>query len=112
MLGKLELPPGFEYFPVGYTGRASSIRVSGTNVRRPKGQFRGEKGDIVYGPCKRLDYEVEMAAVIGKGSDLGGSVHVKDADEHIFGVVLLNDWSGMFPLSTKEKSQLELYLGR
>jgi fumarylacetoacetase len=67
-------------------------------VRRPKGQFRGKDGDVVYGPCQRLDYEVEMAAVIGKGSDLGESVHVKDADEHIFGVVLLNDWSGMFPL--------------
>ena len=64
-------------------------------MRRPKGQYKGEKGEVVYGPCKRLDFEVEMAAVIGKGSELGESVHVRHAEEHIFGVVLLNDWSGL-----------------
>ncbi|KAL3422094.1 fumarylacetoacetate hydrolase [Phlyctema vagabunda] len=102
--GRRVLPEGFEYFPGGYTARSSSIVVSGTKVRRPKGQFRD--GDrVTYGPTRRLDYELEIACVIGKGSKLGETVHVADADEHIFGLVLLNDWSArdvqaleMFPL--------------
>ncbi|RDW85617.1 hypothetical protein BP5796_03942 [Coleophoma crateriformis] len=89
---KRELPPGFEYFPVGYTARTSSIVISGTKIKRPKGQYRdGEK--VVFGPTRRLDYELEVACVIGKGNKLGDSIRVEDADEHIFGLVLLNDWS-------------------
>ncbi|KIN09135.1 hypothetical protein OIDMADRAFT_38004 [Oidiodendron maius Zn] len=92
VFGKRELPPGFDHFPVGYTARASSIVVSGTGVRRPMGQFRdGHK--VVFGGTKKLDYELEVACVIGKGSNLGEPVNIKNADDHIFGLVLLNDWS-------------------
>jgi len=98
VFGKRELPPGFEHFPVGYHGRTSSIVVSGTSVVRPKGQYReGSKGDIVFGATKRLDYELEIAAVIGKSSVLGSPISIENADDHIFGLVLLNDWSGEKP---------------
>lgn len=98
VFGKRELPPGFEYFPVGYTGRSSSIVVSGSPVRRPKGQFR-EGENVVFGATRRLDYELEIGCVIGKPSAIGDPVSIEDADDHIFGLVLLNDWSGMCALS-------------
>lgn len=91
---KRELPSGFEYFPVGYTGRTSSIVVSGTAITRPKGQFRDIDGKVVFGPTRRLDYELEVACVIGMPNKIGESISVADADDHIFGVVLMNDWSG------------------
>lgn len=94
VFGKRELPPAFDQFPIGYHGRTSTIVVSGTPVVRPSGQYRGPEGGIVFGPTKRLDYELEVAAVIGKPSTLGTPVKIADADEHIFGLVLLNDWSG------------------
>jgi len=90
---KREAPPGFEYFPVGYNGRSSSIVVSGTDIRRPHGQFRdGDK--IVYGATQRMDYELEIGAIVRKDSTLGKAVQLQDADEYIFGLVLINDWSG------------------
>ncbi len=99
IMKKRFLPPGFLHFPVGYTARASSIVVSGTPVVRPKGQFRhSESGEVVYGPTKALDYELEVAAIVGKPSELGKPVAIQDADEHIFGLVLLNDWSGRISL--------------
>lgn len=98
IMGKRFLPPGFLHFPVGYTSRTSSIVVSGTPVVRPRGQFRKD-GAVVYGPSEQMDYELEVACVVGKPSKWGESVHVKDADEHIFGLVLLNDWSGEFGFS-------------
>jgi fumarylacetoacetase len=91
---KRELPPGFEHFPGGYTARASSIVVSGTPIVRPKGQFCDVDGSIIYGPTNRMDYELEVACIIGKPTSLGESVSLAAADEHIFGLVLLNDWSG------------------
>jgi fumarylacetoacetase len=94
VFGKRELPPGFEHFPVGYHGRTSSVIVSGTSIVRPKGQYRDANGKVVFGATKRLDYEIEVAAVIGKPSQLGKPVAIGDADDHIFGLVLLNDWSG------------------
>lgn len=94
VFGKRELPPGFEYFPVGYHGRASSIVVSGTPIARPRGQYRDAEGKVVFGRTKRLDYELEVAAVVGKPSKLGEPVSIGDADDHVFGLVLLNDWSG------------------
>lgn len=90
------LPPGFLHFPVGYTGRTSSLVVSGTPVVRPRGQFRNSSGEVVYGPTEQMDYELEFACIVGKPSDLGKGVPIKDADEHIFGLVVLNDWSGMY----------------
>ncbi|KAH8891375.1 fumarylacetoacetase [Thozetella sp. PMI_491] len=91
-LGDPSLPPAFLHYPIGYGGRASSVVVSGTPVVRPHGQFK-DKTKVVFGPTQSLDYELEMAAVIGRPSKLGEPVFVNDADEHIFGVVLLNDWS-------------------
>lgn len=79
--------------PLGYSGRASSVVPSGTPVRRPRGQFVSREQKPTFGPCEKLDFEVEFAAVIGKGNELGESIDVKDAEEHIFGCVLLNDWS-------------------
>ncbi|KAH8820820.1 fumarylacetoacetate hydrolase FahA [Xylogone sp. PMI_703] len=97
MTGRRELPPAFEHFPTGYGGRSSTVVVSGTDVVRPKGQFRGDTSknepDVVYGPTRRLDYELEIGAVIGKPSVLGTPVKIEDADDHIFGICLLNDWS-------------------
>ncbi|KAK1594738.1 fumarylacetoacetase [Colletotrichum navitas] len=90
--GKAEMPPAAPYLPIGYSGRPSSIVVSGTSITRPYGQYRD--GDrIGFGPAQALDYELEVACIIGKPTKLGNRVSVSDADEHIFGLVLLNDWS-------------------
>lgn len=77
---------------MGYAGRASSIVVSGTPVRRPKGQFVVNKTPT-FGPCQNLDFEVEFAAFIGQGNDMGSSIDVDEAENYIFGFVLMNDWS-------------------
>jgi len=94
IFGKREAPPGFEYFPPGYHGRASSIVVSGTSIVRPKGQFRNAEKKVVYGPTEKLDYELEIGAVIGKGNKLGERIKIENVDDHLFGIVILNDWSG------------------
>ncbi|RBR26698.1 uncharacterized protein FIESC28_00481 [Fusarium coffeatum] len=87
-------PPGFFHFPVGYQGRTSSIVTSGTDIERPYGQFRNPvDGSIIYGPSQKVDYEVELAAVIGKPLGMKQRLNAKDAEEHIFGFVILNDWS-------------------
>ncbi|KAM0346677.1 hypothetical protein ACHAPU_005390 [Fusarium lateritium] len=90
-------PPGFFHFPVGYQGRTSSIVVSGTDIERPCGQYRkstsGGEPSIVYGASEKVDYEVELAAVIGKPLPMKQRLDAKDAEEHIFGFVILNDWS-------------------
>ncbi|RFU31445.1 hypothetical protein B7463_g4871, partial [Scytalidium lignicola] len=86
------LPPNYVNLPVGYHGRASSIVVSGTPVRRPKGQFNS-RGVPEFGPCQSLDFEVEFAAFIGQSNEMGDSIDVNDAENYIFGYVLMNDWS-------------------
>ncbi|KAF4339638.1 fumarylacetoacetate hydrolase [Fusarium beomiforme] len=103
-------PPGFFHFPVGYQGRTGSIVVSGTDIERPYGQFKNptaKEGEnpIIYGPSQKVDYEVELAAVVGKPLAMKQRLHAKDAEDHIFGFVILNDWSArdiqgfeMFPL--------------
>lgn len=92
MFGKRSMAPAFLHFPIAYSGRASSIVPSGTPIQRPNGVYR--VGDVVeYGACRALDYELEVAAIVGKPSKPGESVSLEDADEHIFGLVLLNDWS-------------------
>jgi fumarylacetoacetase len=86
------LPPNWLHIPIGYNGRASSVVVSGTDVRRPWGQVKGPT-DMVprFAPSQRFDFELELGAVVGKPSE--GMVSVADADAMIFGYVLLNDWS-------------------
>lgn len=84
--------PSFYHLPAAYHSRASSVVVSGTPIRRPKGQYAVD-GKVVAGVCQRLDFEVEFAAVIGRGNEMGTAIDVNQAEEHIFGVVLLNDWS-------------------
>lgn len=78
--------------PLGYHGRASSIVVSGTSIHRPQGQFL-LNGSPNFGACEKLDFEVEFAAFIGEGNNMGECVNVNEAENHIFGFVLLNDWS-------------------
>ena len=88
------LPPNWLHIPIGYNGRASSVVVSGTDIIRPNGQTKAPTADTPsYGPCKRLDIELEMGAIVGSASELGHPVTVAQADEMIFGYVLLNDWS-------------------
>ena len=86
------LPPNWLHIPIGYNGRASSVYVSGTDVRRPWGQLKSPDHDApAFLPCRRFDFELEMGAIVGTPSD--GPITVKQADAHIFGYVLLNDWS-------------------
>lgn len=87
------LQPNWLHLPVGYHGRASSVVISGHNVIRPKGQVSADQKTPSWSQCKRLDFELEVGAVIGKGNRLGHPVKVKDAPDHIFGFTLLNDWS-------------------
>lgn len=88
------LLPNYKWLPIGYHGRASSIVVSGTAVRRPNGQTRdGESAPPTFGPSKRLDYEMELGMVIGRGNALGDPIPVGDALDHVFGFCLVNDWS-------------------
>jgi fumarylacetoacetase len=88
------LMPNWKWLPVAYHGRASSIVASGTDVRRPSGQTKAPDAPLpVFGPTKSLDYELEMAFLIGPGNSLGESVPIDRATDHIFGLVLMNDWS-------------------
>jgi len=83
-----------KWLPVGYHGRASSVVVSGTPIRRPFGQSCPQDGaPPVFGPCKLLDYELEMGFFVGPKTDLGETVTAENAGDHIFGLVLMNDWS-------------------
>lgn len=89
------LLPNYKWIPVGYHGRASSIVPSGTAVRRPSGQLSPaeEGGAPTFGPCKMLDYELELGFVVGRGNELGQPIPIAEAEDHILGVCLLNDWS-------------------
>jgi fumarylacetoacetase len=88
------LPPNWLHIPIGYNGRASTVVVSGTDIHRPNGQLKAPDADApTFGPCKRLDIELEMGAIVGTSTDMGDTVSVAEADEMIFGYVLLNDWS-------------------
>ncbi|KAH8174570.1 fumarylacetoacetate (FAA) hydrolase family protein [Sarocladium implicatum] len=84
--------PSFFKMPLAYGGRASSVVISGTPFRRPNGQFMVDK-EPHFGPCQKLDYEVEFSAFIGRGNEHGEPIDVDNAEDHIFGVVLMNDWS-------------------
>ena len=101
-VGKLFRPdqplmPNYKWVPIGYHGRASSIIASGQPFRRPQGQTRASGADAAeapsFGPSKRLDYELELGFLIGRGNALGEPIAIADAKQHLFGVTLLNDWS-------------------
>lgn len=87
--------PNYKHIPIGYHGRASSIVPSGTEVRRPVGQQApGEDGGSPsFGPCKLLDYELEVGVVVGRGNELGETIDIADAEKHMLGLCLVNDWS-------------------
>ena len=88
------LLPNYKYVPIGYHGRASSVRVSGEPVARPNGQRKAPDADVPeYGPSRRLDYELELGLWIGQGNELGSPIPVDEASNHIAGWCLLNDWS-------------------
>ncbi len=88
------LLPNWKHLPVGYHGRASSIVVSGTEIHRPKGQMKPADAEKpIFGPCKQLDFELEMAFIVNKNTEMGESISTKDAEEAIFGMVIFNDWS-------------------
>jgi fumarylacetoacetase len=88
------LLPNYKWVPIGYHGRASSIVVSGTPVRRPSGQRKGPADDTpTVGPSRSLDYELELGAFVGTGNALGEPVPMAEAEAHLFGLCLLNDWS-------------------
>ncbi|RZF63894.1 fumarylacetoacetase [Sphingomonas populi] len=88
------LLPNYKYVPIGYHGRASSIRPSGVPLVRPKGQRKAPDVDApIFGPCLRLDYELELGVWIGAGNALGAPIPIADAGQHIAGFCLLNDWS-------------------
>jgi fumarylacetoacetase len=88
------LPPNWSHLPIGYHGRAGTVVVSGTDVVRPSGQRRPDPGQLPpFGPSGKLDIECEVGFLVGPGSERGTPVPLAEADQHIFGVVLLNDWS-------------------
>ena len=88
------LQPNWLHMPIGYNGRASTVVVSGTGVRRPRGQLKPPNVETPsFGPCKRLDFELEMGVVVGQSSPMGEMLSEKQAEQMIFGFVILNDWS-------------------
>jgi fumarylacetoacetase len=116
-VGKLMRPdnpllPNYKWVPIGYHGRSSSIGVSGQTVRRPLGQRMPPGSDTpVVGPSERLDYELELGVFIGLGNELGSPIHIAEADAHIFGLCLLNDWSAR-DLQAWEYQPLGPFLGK
>lgn len=98
-VGKLFRPdnpllPNYKYVPIGYHGRASSIRPSGVPVIRPSGQRKAPDAEVpVFGPTQRLDYELELGIWVGKGNELGHPIPIGEAEDHVAGLCILNDWS-------------------
>lgn len=91
---KNALLPNWKHLPVGYHGRASSIVISGTNLHRPKGQVKPVEAELpVFSPSKKVDFELEVAFITCSETKLGSSISTKQAEEHIAGLVLFNDWS-------------------
>jgi fumarylacetoacetase len=88
------LLPNYKWVPIGYHGRASTIDVSGQTFPRPVGQTKApDAAEPSIGPCKRLDYELEMGIFIGQGTELGDRIDIENAEDHVFGMCLFNDWS-------------------
>jgi fumarylacetoacetase len=116
-VGKLFRPdqpllPNYKWIPIGYHGRASSLVISGTEIRRPSGQTKlPETSGPSFTPTSQLDYELEVAAYIGIGNPLGQPVPIQSADQHIFGLSLLNDWSAR-DIQSWEYQPLGPFLGK
>ena len=87
------LMPNWTHLPVGYHGRASSVVLSGTKIQRPLGQIKMPDHPPIFEPTRQLDFEFEMGCLIGAGNRLGEPISVEEAEEHVFGMVLVNDWS-------------------
>ncbi len=106
------LLPNYKFVPIGYHGRASSLVVSGSSVVRPQGQMRLSPADTpVFEPCRQLDYELEVGAYIGSGNALGRPIGIDEAEDHIFGVGLVNDWSAR-DIQAWEYQPLGPFLGK
>ena len=106
------LPPNYLHMPIGYHGRASSIVVSGTGIRRPQGQYRvAGRETPEFGPTRELDFELEVGLMIGCGNALGRPIPMSDAAGHIFGLVLVNDWSAR-DIQQWEYTPLGPFLGK
>jgi fumarylacetoacetase len=115
-VGKLFRPdnpllPNYKYIPIGYHGRASSLVPTGTPVRRPSGQTREGEADPKFGPTKALDYELELGFFVGTGNKLGESIPIGEAEEHMFGICLVNDWSAR-DIQAWEYQPLGPFLGK
>ncbi len=105
------LMPNWLRLPIGYHGRAGTVVPSGTDVVRPKGLRPNPDGEPTYGPCRRLDIELEVGFVVGNPTALGETVAVDEADQHVFGVVLVNDWSAR-DIQAYEYKPLGPFLGK
>lgn len=106
------LLPNYKWAPIGYHGRASSIVVSGAEVKRPCGQSKApDAATPTFGPSKMLDYELEVGFYISHGNDLGETIPLQKAEEHIFGLCLLNDWSAR-DIQAWEYQPLGPFLGK
>jgi fumarylacetoacetase len=106
------LLPNYKYVPIGYHGRASSLVVSGTAIRRPSGQTRPDpQAPPAFGPSRFLDYELEVGLFIGEGNSLGEPIPIREAGEAIFGVCLVNDWSAR-DMQTWENQPLGPFLAK
>lgn len=98
-IGKLFRPdnpllPNYKWIPIGYHGRSSTIGISGQKFHRPVGQTKApDATEPSFGPCKRLDYELEMGLFVGKSTEMGDLINIENAEEHLFGVCIFNDWS-------------------
>ena len=116
-VGKLFRPdnpllPNYKYIPVGYHGRASSIVLSGTNIRRPQGQRKTPQESVpTFGSSRLLDYEMEVGFFISSGNELGQPITLEDAEKHIFGLCLVNDWSAR-DIQAWEYQPLGPFLGK
>jgi len=110
--GDNDVRPNFHWLPVGYHGRASSIVVSDTPVRRPLGQFvPADASAPIFAPTQRLDFELEVAAIVGVGNASGESVPIAQAEQHLFGLVIMNDWSAR-DIQAYEAMPLGPFLGK
>src|SRR5271166_5768858 len=106
------LSPNYKYVPVAYHSRASSVRPSGVPIRRPSGQRKApDEAAPSYGPCRKLDYELELAVWIGPGNELGEPIAIGQAADHLFGLGLFNDWSAR-DIQQWESQPLGPFLGK